>query len=57
MPGCGRSVSVAISDSPYRHSQVARNIGFGADGELQIHRLLSPYESPDIPEAFLVVRT
>ena len=27
------------------------------DGSMEAHRTLAPYENPDIPEPFLVVRT
>ncbi|GLB39724.1 hypothetical protein LshimejAT787_0702340 [Lyophyllum shimeji] len=37
--------------------QVSRMITLDPDGTYQAHPKLSPYESPDIPEPFLVVRT
>ncbi|KAF8816309.1 hypothetical protein BYT27DRAFT_7184152 [Phlegmacium glaucopus] len=37
--------------------QVARTIQVNEDGSTQAHRTLVPYESPDVPEQFLVVRT
>jgi len=37
--------------------QVARTIQVNEDGSMQAHKTLVPYESLDIPEQFLVVRT
>ncbi|KAL4253257.1 hypothetical protein ABKN59_004757 [Abortiporus biennis] len=37
--------------------QVEREIGTNSDGTLRIERKLGPYELPQIPEQFLVVRT
>ncbi|KAF5384073.1 hypothetical protein D9615_003422 [Tricholomella constricta] len=37
--------------------QVSRVINVDAEGRFHAQPMLSPYESPDVPEAFLVVRT
>ena len=37
--------------------QILRTIEVVEDGSMEVHRTLVPYESPDIPEQFLVVRS
>lgn len=37
--------------------RVTNDVQVAEDGSLTVSRVLSPYDSPDIPEAFLVVRT
>lgn len=61
MRKCGRSGAldalsfhVDVSTLPI---QVDRVINVDQDGNLSAEPRLSPYESPDIPEPFLVVRT
>ena len=61
MRKCGRSGAldalsfhVDVSTLPI---QVDRVVNVDQDGNLSVEPRLSPYESPDIPEPFLVVRT
>jgi hypothetical protein len=37
--------------------QVVSALSRNANGELEVERTLGPYEAPEIPEQFLVVRT
>jgi hypothetical protein len=38
------------------HHQVVKTVVYADDGSLLVERTLGPYEFPDVPEQFLVVR-
>ncbi|KAJ7474202.1 hypothetical protein FB451DRAFT_1088893 [Mycena latifolia] len=49
--------TIALFGCNARVWQVERQIRRTADGELVVERFLAKYDSPDVPEQFLVVRT
>lgn len=53
----GRFVSIDPTDMRLTLVQVDREVAVDETGNVSTQRILSPYDRPDIPEPFLVVRT